>query len=533
MRSECERAIVEALFDVSASTRLLAAAEEAGLEPDDGQFVVRREIAASGAHRTFVNGSPVTLGPLRQLGELLLEPHAQHEALTLTRADRQLELIDGFGVSAESRDAVEAAWRAVADRRAERDRLAEAREERERIVVGLRAIVEEIDAVAPESGELDRLDRERALLRRGEEVREWLDRIVTACDEGEPSAVDLVAQAARAATRLAELDPDFTDTGQRLESCIAELQDAAATARDWRERADVDPARLEAIEERRVALERLMLRHGEDEAAVLRARDEAATRLAELDDVAGSLQRLDEEIAEAGRGYADAADVLAAERREAAARLCRRVHTQFKVLALGKARVGVAWSGGDGAQVLGADGAPRTLDRRGSERPQLMLAANPGEPPAPLAKAASGGELSRILLAILVAAGDQADPVRVFDEIDAGVGGAVADAVGARLARLAQGRQVLAVTHAPQVAAHADLHLSVSKRTRKGRTVVDVNALDAAAREVELARMVGGRVASGTSKRHARELLDAAAAARKSQAGGAGKAPRTEKGTTV
>jgi DNA repair protein RecN (Recombination protein N) len=523
LRAGADKAIVEALFEVGAGSPVQRWAVENGYEDliEDGQLLVRRELPANGAGRVLINGSPGTLGLLREWTGRLLELHAQQEQRSLLLPENHLALLDRFGGHAEPLARTARAHGDVLRALRRRDDLRVAARQREQRLAELESAVREIDAVDPREGERDELDRERELLRNSSRVAELLEELVRLSYEGDPSAAGLAALAARGADELARLDPRLEESAERLRGAVVELQEVGAAFRDYRSRADFDPGRLEELEARRVALERLCLRYGADEARVLEHRDKALAELESLRRIDAELLRTEEELRAAERGYVEAAGALTAARREAGARLGPAVQEQLRSLALEKARWEVDLLPSRGEPV-GDPGVP--LHSRGAERAAFLLAANPGEPFAPLHKAASGGELSRAMLALhVVAESAGEDRVLVFDEVDAGVGGAVADAVGARLARLARRQQVLCVTHLPQVAAYGDRHLAVRKSVREGRTLARVDDLQGDARVAELARMLGGKRATPTSRRHASELLDAAG--RVSRRAGPGRNP--------
>ncbi|HEX6852416.1 MAG TPA: DNA repair protein RecN [Candidatus Polarisedimenticolaceae bacterium] len=495
VRSGSDRAIVEAVFEPPFPSPLEALLDARGVERGEDGLVVKREVASSGGGRVFVNGSPTTVAVLREIGGLLVELHGQHEHQSLLAGDRQLDLLDARAGAAEAADRVAAAWDERRRKREALEHLRDAARDREARIATLREVVREIDALDPRPGERERLDRERRVLQHAERVARLLEEATDALHEGEPSAAALAASAARRVAELAEIDPGLAELARRVETARLELQDAGATLGAWRDRADFDPARLEGIATRLAALDRLLLRYGPDEEAALATREAAEAERAQLEDVDRSIEQAERAAEEAEAAYAAAAKALSERRRAAAAVLSREVETQLGALALVKARFAVALR----------EGPPGP---RGAERAEFLLAANPGEPSRPLAQTASGGELSRVMLALhLVLEGAGSGRVLVFDEVDAGVGGAVAAAVGARLGTLAGRHQVLCVTHLPQVAAHASRHYHVRKRVAEGRTSTDICALDGAARVEELARMLGGRELTEGARRNAEELL--------------------------
>lgn len=508
VRAGCERATIEAEFSIGDRADLARLLEERGIDATEDRLVVRREVAASGPGRVFVNGSPATVSVLRELSDELLEMHGQHDHEDLIAPERHLELLDEFASAGPLREAVGVAHRGVVAAEESRGRLLRLGEEREAIRERLTAQLREIEAARIRPGEGEALDRERRMLVSSGRVFELLDGAVGALADGEANAAALIAGAARRVEELATLDPGLEEIAGRLESARIEIQDVGASLADYRERARFEPGRLEAVEARRALLEGLRLRYGPDEEAVLAFRDGAAKELATLEDLDAESTKAARAVSEAERLYREAATALTEARTAAAARLGPEVERQLGSLALPRARFTARLSPAKGRMLPGAPAVP--LHPRGAERVDLLLAANPGEEARPIGRAASGGELSRVMLAVHAAVEAKGAPrVLVFDEVDQGVGGPVADAVGSRLRRLAGRHQVLCVTHLPQVAAHASRQYHVHKKVAGGRTSVVVSLLDDPERVEELARMLGGREVTPASRRNAEELLAA------------------------
>lgn len=500
VRAGVDRAVVEAVFEPPFPAALQEILETKGVESAEDGIVVRREVAAAGAGRVFVNGSPTTVSVLREIGGLLVELHGQHEHQGLLAPDRQLDLVDARAGATEGAVLTAAAWEERRRAREAKERLLAALGDREARIALLRGIEEEIEGVAPRPGERDRLEGDRRLLQHAERAARLLDEAIASLHDDDTSAASLAASALRRVAELATLDPSLADLASRLESARLELQDAGATLADYRLRSDFDPARLEGIASRLAALDRLLLRHGPTEEDALQRLEAAREERASLEDGDRSMEEAERVAAAADAAYDAAASSLSARRREAAEALPAEVEAQLSPLALAKARFEVALR-------------PAPAGPRGVERAEFLLRANPGEPSRPLAKTASGGELSRVMLALhVVLEGAGSGRVLVFDEVDAGVSGAVAAAVGARLGALARRHQVLCVTHLPQVAAHAARHYHVRKRVDDGRTSTDIFALDGADRVEELARMLGGRELTEAARRNAEELIVEAAA---------------------
>jgi DNA repair protein RecN (Recombination protein N) len=511
VRSGADRSVIEAAFDLAPRGPLAALLAERGLDAGEDELVVRRELAASGSGRVLVNGSPSTVGVLREIGESLVDLHGQHEHQGLLSPERHVELLDSFGGHEETRQAVAAAYRHAVDANARMTRLhALGREGRDRTEI-LRETLAEIRGLDPKPGELEALRRDRTVFQNGARVAELLDEALSRLDEGDEPAIASLHAAERRVAELGRIDPSLTSLAARLESARLDLEDARDTLAAYRGRADFDPVRLESIESRRAALERLLLKWGPSEEDARDSADRAERELATIDNLDAEIAAAEGEVAAALTAYEDAARVLSKRRTIAAARLGPAVEAELKPLAFGKARFEVALTPSRGVKL--EHGLCRIpFHPAGAERAEFFIAANPGEAARPIGRAASGGELSRLMLALHVVL-DGAEPGRilVFDEVDAGVSGSVALAVGTRLAQLSARHQVLCVTHLPQVAAHANGHYHVSKRVAAGRTHTEIVPLTGEERVNELARMLGGRQATNASRENAAELLAEAA----------------------
>lgn len=521
VRSGAARAAVELAIETSLDPELTEWIGAHGLDPgDDGMLVLRREVSGAGAAgRAFVNGSPTTASLLRELAQRLVEVVGQHEYHGLTDPDWQLELLDARGDLGELRRQVRGAHDDVLHAAETRDATVARRAERDRRLAELRERLAEIEAVAPKVDELDALDTERRRLRSSGRIAALVGEISQSLEDGEAAALPRVSRAARRAAELAELDPAAADLAGRLQSAALELDDLVAGLRGLADPASFDPRRLEAIESRRAALEQLCLRRGLDEAGLLEWHRNGSEELQRLVHLDSELDSAEAGCRAAEAAYVRAAQALSAARAEAAERLARAVEAQLPALALERGRFVVQLSPARGATTT-ASGSSLPLSPRGAERVEFLFAANPGQPPAPLRQVASGGERSRLALALRVVALHPDDRrIVVLDEVDAGIGGAVADAVGARLAALATRQQVLCVTHSPQIAAYGRRHFRVTKRVRRGATHASAIELSAEDRVEELARMLAGREPTPTSRRHASEMLEAAGRAAPASAG--------------
>jgi DNA repair protein RecN (Recombination protein N) len=510
IRSGADTALVRAVFDLDDESPARAVLAEAGHAADEGQLIVTREISRAGRHRVFVNDAPATVGLLERLGEHLVELHGQHEHQRLLEPARQLDLLDRFGECGDARARVAALVARWQDARERRDRLEAEMRELARQEDLYRFQLSEIDAVRPRAGEEDELRHERTRLQHAERIATGFAEVMAWLQEDDRSAVSGLGRAQAALRGLARVDPDALGPIEALETAQVHLEEAVARVRALRDRAVPDPERLEEIEGRLDALGRLKRKYGEDALAINAYREEIALALErhQRRDALAAELALAVERAEAAAGVEALA--LSEARGKAAERLARLVQKEVRALGMEQCRVRVALRREPAPAGQLAAGQWR-LGPRGAETAEMLLSANPGEDLRPLAKVVSGGELSRTMLAVktILAAADQV-PTLVFDEVDAGIGGRVADVVGQKLGETATGRQVLCVTHLAPIAAHASHHLAVEKRVARGATRTRVTVLDDGGRVEEIARMLGGERVTDASRRHARELLGTA-----------------------
>ncbi|MBI4634913.1 MAG: DNA repair protein RecN [Candidatus Rokubacteria bacterium] len=498
IRSDAETASVEAVFEVEPRGAVAAVLGEAGLEATDGLLVVRRELARAGRHRAFVNDSAVTVALLERLGDHLVEVHGQHEHQRLLLPLHQLDLLDRFADAEELRARVaelHAKYRAA---RGEHERARGADRDRAQREDLLRFQVSELGAARIRPGEEEELRQARKRLQHAERLTAALVEAAGLLADDEASAVAHLARAARLLRDAGKLAPEFVQPLPSLEAAQVQVEEALAALRSLRETVVVEPGRLEAIDDRLDALTRLKRKYGDTEEAMLAFREEAAGELERLGRHEELLAEQERTLGELGAELETAAEALAERRRTAAARLAREAQREIRALGMERALF-----------EIGVERAPLAeVSAHGLDRVEFRLSTNPGEELRPLARVASGGELSRTVLALkaVLAAADQV-PTMIFDEVDAGIGGRVAGVVGQKLAHAAQGRQVLCVTHLAPIAAHAHHHVRVSKAVRAGRTRVGVSVLTGEERTAEIARMLGGETLTDAALRHARELL--------------------------
>lgn len=478
VRPGAAKASVEGLFD-GGSPALRVALESAGIDAEDA-LVVRREVTAEGRSRAWVNGSPTTIGVLAQLGTLLVDLHGQHQTLQLLDADVQRDLLDAFADAAPQARAVLVAHAELTALRDEARELAARRDEAQRRADWLRHVVDEIEQAKPVASEEEGLDVEATRLGHAGTLGTQARQLAEALDGDGESARHAIAQAERALNALERLDATVAPWRELLDGAYAQLDELARLASEYAADLVEDPARLAEVERRRDALYRLKQKHGATLDEVLRTRDAARAELDLLDTVALDLRTLDARIAAAETALAAVAAELTARRRTGAERLAREVSRLLPKLGL---------AGGTLSVALDPLDAPAG---HGAEAVRLLVRLNQGMEAQPLARVASGGELSRLMLALkVVLAQHDAVPTLIFDEVDAGIGGEVGSQVGEALAKVATRHQVLVITHLPQIAARGDRHLRVAKATKGGVATSDVSALLGEDRVLELARMLG------------------------------------------
>jgi len=496
VRLGAAEACVEGLFDISDEAGVRARLIDAGYEADD-ELLIRRIVPAEGRQRCFVNGRLASLALLADLAEGLASFASQHEHLTLLEPARQLALVDAFGDLGERVGKMgKLHTAAVEAKKRYEDLLAKERDRAQRLDY-LSYQVKEIEELAPRAGEIEELEREAGRLRHQELLlgtsREAADELY----ESDGSVCERLSSMARDLDRAAEHDPALAAESSRLAEAAEITEDAARRLADYAARAEADPERLEEIEDRRSALLDLTKKHGMDLAELVPYAEATREEVDELSRYEEAVEEARNALAAARASAARHASGLSAARRRAASKLAKAVAAELADLSLGAGTFEVALSPVDG------DPGPT-----GADRAEFLVALNPGEGTHPLRQVASGGELSRLMLGLRRAV-TGVGPVGtyVFDEVDSGIGGAVASAVGRKLLEVAEHHQVVCVTHLPQIAGRADTHLLVVKGSQKGRTLTEVRRLNEEERVQEVARMLGGETLTEKTRAAARELL--------------------------
>jgi DNA repair protein RecN (Recombination protein N) len=500
IRSGADRATVEGVFDVSDRPEIIALLDERGIDVEESLVVLKREIVAAGRARAWVNGSTVNAGILAEVGRHLVNLHGQHEAQTLLDPDAQRRILDAFAGATEQAVAVREAYDAWSAARREIADLVRRRADAEKRADYLRHVVQEIEGAKLVDGEDVRLEDEARRLEHAEELRELASGISGAIEGDDGTLLEQLSQLSRLLSGIQRIDPALSRLQELYDAAYYNLEALAREISDYESTVELDPSRLEEVRRRRDLLFRLTKKYGATLAEVI---DTGRTSRAELDlvDSAGlDLRTLEEREREAERALIERAAALTSARTAAAERLGVAVDEVLPDLGMP-----------DG-HFIAALVPVREIGPDGAESVEFRVSLNVGHEERPLARVASGGELSRVMLALktILARLDRV-PTLIFDEVDAGIGGRVGLQVGETMRRVASYHQVFAISHLPQIAARAHHHILVSKGARGGVTTADVVVLDGEPRVTELARMLGGDPESEVSRAHARELLESAA----------------------
>ena len=497
IRAGCDRAEVSASFDLGRCPAALAWLREQALDDGD-DCLLRRVLVRGGRARAFINGQAASNAQLQALGDLLVDVHGQHAHQSLLRPAAQMGLVDGYGGLIDQAGAVAQAFQRfrALDRRWRE--LTSARDERAARIDLLAFQVAELDELALADGELDALDAEQRRMANLGSLQGTTAALVDLLYDGEPALRDQLGHAAAELSGLTGLDPKLSETAELLEAATVQVEEAASNLRQYLDELELDPQRLDEVEARLGRIHELARKYRVLPEQLPETLDTLRAELTELEQADADLGTLERDRGAAREVFMAQASALSAARRDAAARLAETVTDAMQTLGMGGGRFAIAVDTGD-EQSAGSHG----LDRIG-----FLVSANPGQPLQPLAKVASGGELSRISLAIQVATAECGSvPTLVFDEVDVGIGGRVAEIVGQLLRRLGESRQVLCVTHLPQVAAQGHAQLRVAKQAIDGQTFTEIAALSPSQRIDEIARMLGGAEITATTRAHAEEML--------------------------
>jgi len=499
VRSDTDRARVSGIFELpqaDACRKLLA---EAGMEIEDEELLIEREIQAGGKSRCFLGSRPTTAALLRELAPFLGDIHGQHEQQELFSGAAQRELLDEFAGAGELRERVAGFFHQWEQLRTELEELERTEQEKLRLADLWSFQRKEIDSAALKPGEDAQLDNERGILKNFAKLEESANAIYAALYDAPQSAASQIRIALKKLDDLSRIDASMLPIAETLKSAIIGVDEASDAMRHYLDRLEADPNRLEDVETRLAAIDRLKRKYGSSVDEVLAFLENVRQQLEAVESAGDRKVKLEQQAAQASEHYRNAAAALTERRKAAAEKLSGKVKKELDSLALENAifRVEVQDAG---------------WSEHGADRVDFLISANAGEEPKALDKVASGGELSRIALALKTAIGraaraDGGQRTLVFDEIDAGIGGRVAEAVGRRLKKLSAANQVLCVTHLAQVAGFADHHYFVEKREVKGRTIAEVEELTGEARTREIGRMLSGQRVTPEALKHAEQLI--------------------------
>ncbi len=504
---------IEGLFSVRSNADLHQLFFEGGIEADDAkdtEVIVRRELAATGRNRIFVNNQSVTQNFLKKIGAFLVDIHGQGEQATLFNPATHLEMLDQYANSQSLRADISEKYRELARIQKEIENLREDEARKFQLLDILQFQVEEIKKVNLQPEEDGALEEEKRRLNNVEKLSTLSDESYLLLYENEEATTSTLEKVVKRITELAEYESSFREYGESLQTAQAVLEDLAISVRDFSNRLEFSPERLEEIENRLAEISRLKRKYGGTTETVLAHFKESEERLRNIETAELREAELRKELKKAREEYIKIAAELHEKRTKAARKFEREIEANLKAVALEKARFEVRIQTPT-AEELQNETFVKSLTAKGFDQIEFYFSANVGESVKPIARVASGGEASRLMLILKTTAKlSEHEKAMVFDEIDAGIGGRVAESVGLKLKELAKTQQVLCVTHQPQVASLADQHFLVEKETLKNRTEIRVRQLNKSEKVEEIARMLTGKEITETARRHANEMISAA-----------------------
>jgi DNA repair protein RecN (Recombination protein N) len=503
VRTGADRARISGIFEVAESPALAGLLESAGIEIEDRELLVEREIQAGGKSRGFVCNRPATAQLLRDLAVHLADIHGQHDQQQLFSPAVQCAMLDAFAASGDLAGQVAEVFQSWKRARVELEDLDRSAQEKLRLADLWSFQRQEIETVAPQPGEDTDLENQRRVLRNVVRLQELAGGAYAALYEDPASASALLGSVVKKLEELARIDQSALEMATQLQPALIALQETAHALSHYLGKLEADPARLDQVEDRLAALEKLKRKYGPTVDQVVAFLEEARTNLAALESADDRRSKLQKEVAALASTYEASARKLSAKRKESARELGKRVEQELGALAMEKTRVEIRVQ-------------PAEWSDQGADSVAFLIAPNVGEELKPLEKIASGGELSRVALALKTCTGvksgrNSVPRTLVFDEVDAGVGGSAAESVGRRLKKLSAANQVICVTHLPQIAGFADHHYFVEKHSQRERTVASVQELSPEARTREIGRMLSGERITQEALRHAEQLLKMAA----------------------
>jgi DNA repair protein RecN (Recombination protein N) len=496
VRTGADRARISGIFEIASTPKIL---DDAGIEIEDNELLIEREILANGKSRAFIANRPVTAALLKDLAPYLGDIHGQHDQQQLFSPSVQREMLDDFAnAPTEEVARIFSEWRKA---KAELDELDKSAQEKLRLADLWSFQLKEIESVMPKPGEDEELEAERRILRNVVKLSETAGAAYEGLYESPESVTTALRSVVKRLEELTRIDATIQDVLTTLQPATIAIDEAAHSLRHYLAKLEADPARLDEVESRLASLEKLKRKYGASINEVLAFLEQVRRDLAQVENSSTRRDALSKETGKLAKAYESAAAQLTAARKEAARQLAKRVETELASLAMEKTRVQIRVE-------------PADWTENGADAVEFLISPNVGEEPKPLEKIASGGELSRVALALKTCTSKPSKSIPrtlVFDEVDAGVGGSAAESVGRRLKKLSANSQVICVTHLAQIAGFADHHYSVEKHAEKGRTIASIEELSESQRTKEIGRMLSGERVTPEALRHAEQLIKQAA----------------------
>jgi DNA repair protein RecN (Recombination protein N) len=508
LRADDRPTLVEALFDITAYPHLPELFHTLGVTVDDATLLLKRVLTKSGS-RCYINAQLATVAMLQQAGQYLVDILGQHQQQTLLQREQQLALLDSFGRLTEECAALQRAYQHYHTLEQDYRRVRREAQQRQQRLELIQFQLQEIEQAHLQTGEEERLTQERHLLLNAERLYALSQDAYAALYRDETSALTLLATALDKLTQLTGLDASQQHLQADLQQSYYLIEEVARSLLAYGERMDVDPARLQAVEDRLAEIARLQRKYGPTIPAILQYRDKLQREHQEWEQHSERLGELTTELGRARQALKSLAITLSDKRRQTAERLQQAVQQELQELNMANTVFQVAHTlhyHPQGELLVGTERVSLTAD--GIDEVEYLFSPNPGQPPKPLARIASGGELSRVMLAMksILARADQI-PTLIFDEVDAGIGGKTATIVGEKLRHIARSHQVFCITHLPQIARHGDQHYRIAKSVHVNHTTTDIQPLSFTDRIEEIARMSGGKEITDTTRKHAKEML--------------------------
>ncbi|MBN1824566.1 MAG: DNA repair protein RecN [Endomicrobiales bacterium] len=497
IKKDSTRCFITAEFDASGNRELENLIDSSGLSAEEGSLIIRREIDASGKSRAFVNDTPVGLGLLAEIGTLLINVHGQNEHQRIIQSSHQRNLLDVFAGLEETAEKVGGAYRAYSELAAQLESKQLSEQEKARLIDLYSFQVKEIDEARLAPGEEEEIEARLPQLKNADKLKTLADDAYQILYGGDDSVTERLGKAQKAVENITSVCGGLSEEAENLKSAYYQAEEAARQIEKFSDSLRADPDELNKLLERLELIGRLRKKYGKDVSEILRYREDALKELDALQNADENRQELEKRAKKAGQELLKLCEGLSSARKKAAQKLSGLVENEIRELGMKKARVTVSVEKLDNPESHGQD------------RVEFLFSANPGEEPKPVKNVASGGEMSRLMLALkTVLVKEDPVPVLVFDEIDSGIGGPMGQTVGKKLKNLSLRRQVVCITHLPQIAAFSDRHFMVEKTVKSNKTCVQVKLLSQAEHAEEIARMLSGEKVTISARQHAKELIE-------------------------